>query len=421
MFTSVDFWLKVIPLLSFGFLFQIIGLSNKVLLAYLTVISFYVIADISLFSCYILIAFVLYSMIVEKLHVNLLVGAILKLSFLILIKLLYATELLYMLPFGISFIVFQAISYSVDKRNVAITKSNTVFVSYLIMFPQVFAGPIIKYQQFADQIKNLFRFNIDNFMHGSMMISLGIVYKEFLSARVKPHSDLLFSNLSSADLFTLYGSGVLFGIQIYADFAAYSLLALGLCRIVGFTFPDNFFFPYVSSSLGVFWQRWHISLGRFLHSYLYLPLQNQLGFGRSISVLIVFVLSGIWHGVGLNYVAWGFYNGAGLVVERYFGAFKNKIIGWFFTLNFVCIGWILFRIEDLNDLFLVMPTLTTDHNIFSLLLLNICILVVLDISNYYILHRRVVSPYLVLPVLLSVALGGILVGSESVEFIYFQF
>lgn len=262
-----------------------------------------------------------------------------------------------LLPIGISFFTFQSVTYVVDTyRGVnRPMKSLVDYVVYIIMFPQLIAGPIVRYNEIADQISARRRLRWDECLQGFYRFVIGLSKKVLIADVIGRSVDMaLGGDLAAMDTGSAWITIAAYTMQLYFDFSGYSDMAIGLGRIMGFKFPENFDNPYVSSSVTEFWRRWHITLGTFMRNYLYIPLGgNRGGVWRTyLNLWVVFLLSGLWHGAGWNFVLWGAYHGIFLVVERMTGLNKWQRMKWLrvpATFVVVMVGWALFRIEDLGQ------------------------------------------------------------------------
>ena len=262
------------------------------------------------------------------------------------------------LPLGISFITFQGISYIVDiYRGDAIVNKNPFSIAlYIAFFPKVVSGPIIKYKNIDSQIKDR-SVSLSQFSYGVERFVFGLSKKVILSDILGGITDTIFNLLNTGiDTPTAWIGMICYTLQIYFDFSGYSDMAIGLANMFGFSFMENFNYPYISKSITEFWRRWHISLSTWFKEYVYIPLGgNRKGIFRTyINLLIVFFLTGIWHGASLNFIIWGLWHGLFMVIER---LIKNKdwykkIPNYFktaFTLLIVSLGWILFRSNSLSQ------------------------------------------------------------------------
>lgn len=262
-----------------------------------------------------------------------------------------------LLPIGISFFTFQSVTYVVDVyRGVnAPMRKLTDYMVYIVMFPQLIAGPIVRYNEIADQIASRRRLRWGECLQGFYRFVIGLSKKVLVADVIGRTVDVVLGgDLAALDTGTAWLTLAAYTMQLYFDFSGYSDMAIGLGRIMGFRFPENFDNPYVSSSVTEFWRRWHITLGTFMRSYLYIPLGgNRHGIWRTyFNLWVVFLLSGLWHGAGWNFVIWGAYHGLFLVVERMTGLNKTQRLRWLrvpVTFVVVMVGWAFFRIEDLGQ------------------------------------------------------------------------
>lgn len=262
------------------------------------------------------------------------------------------------LPLGISFFTFQAISYLIDvyRRQAKVEKNVFNLALYISMFPQLIAGPIVRFKTVAEQI-HVRTHNLDNIVVGIKIFIIGLAQKALIANTVAEPADAIFS-LNEATLTTAAAwlGSICYSLQIYFDFAGYSNMAIGLGLIMGFTFPKNFNYPYISQSITEFWRRWHMSLSSWFRDYLYIPLGgNRFGPLRTyMNLMIVFLLCGLWHGAAWTFIIWGLYHGMFLVLERL--ALNNLLnktwrpIRHFYTLLVILIGWIIFRAENFHHL-----------------------------------------------------------------------
>jgi alginate O-acetyltransferase complex protein AlgI len=259
------------------------------------------------------------------------------------------------LPIGISFFTFQALSYVIDvyRGKVQAQKRFVDIALYISLFPQLIAGPIVRYADIARQISAR-RTRLDDFAEGVRRFVLGMGKKMLIANPMAEVADRVM--LLPADELTLSVSWLgiaCYSLQIYFDFSGYSDMAIGLGRMFGFTFLENFRYPYISRSIREFWQRWHISLSSWFRDFLYIPLGgNKCSAGRNyLNLWIVFLLCGLWHGASWNFLIWGCWHGLFLVLERIgLGAILKRLwqpIRHMYLLLIVMIGWTFFRIEDL--------------------------------------------------------------------------
>ncbi|MEG1754930.1 MAG: MBOAT family O-acyltransferase [Clostridia bacterium] len=261
------------------------------------------------------------------------------------------------LPIGISFYTFQAITYSVDVyRGVAAPQRNPLqLLLYVSCFPQLIAGPIVQYADVEIQLAHR-TVSMDDFSSGMRRFAVGLG-KKVLLANLLGHAlkglPMASGGAPQSTIGAWYGI-LLFALQIYFDFSAYSDMAIGLGRVIGFSYRENFNFPYIARSITDFWRRWHISIGTFFREYVYIPLGgSRRSFGRTaINLMIVWGLTGLWHGASWNFLLWGLYYGILMIFERrLFGKQTDKLpraIGIVLTSLLVLFGWVLFYYTDLS-------------------------------------------------------------------------
>lgn len=261
------------------------------------------------------------------------------------------------LPLGISFFSFHAISYLVDvyRKKTTAERSFPALFTYIIMFPQLVAGPIVRFSTVARQLHQR-RWTWWRTEIGARFFCLGLAQKVLIANTVANVADQLFS-LPAAELSTALAwlAAVSYTVQIYFDFAGYSLMAIGLGLMCGFSFPRNFHFPYIAQSITEFWRRWHMSLSRWFRDYVYIPLGgNRHGQARTLfNLFLVFVLCGLWHGANWTFVVWGVAHGVFLVIERLglssILAKLPRLVRHAYTLLLVILAWVLFRSNDFDQ------------------------------------------------------------------------
>lgn len=260
------------------------------------------------------------------------------------------------LPIGISFYTFQAISYLVDiyRGDVKAQRSLLKTGLYISFFPQLIAGPIVKYHDIEQQLENR-TVTPEMFNYGVSRFIFGFAKKILLANIVGKAADTIFA-LEAGDLSTpaAWVGAIAYSLQIYYDFSGYSDMAIGLGKMFGFTFQENFNYPYVSSSIREFWQRWHISLATWFKLYVYIPLggSREGAFKTYLNTMIVFFLTGLWHGAAWNFVLWGVWNGVFLMFERAVQFDKrvtSAVIRHIYTLLVVVVGMVIFRTNSVHD------------------------------------------------------------------------
>ena len=260
------------------------------------------------------------------------------------------------LPIGISFYTFQTMSYTIDvyRKDAPVQKNIITFGAFVTLFPQLIAGPIIQYKTVAEQLESR-REDLEKFVSGVQRFCVGAAKKVLLANAIGQLWDL---SLASENLTVLGGwlGLIAYAFQIYFDFSGYSDMAIGLGRMFGFDFIENFNYPYISRSVVEFWKRWHISLTDWFRQYVYFPLGgNRVSKPKWIrNIIIVWLLTGIWHGAGWNFLLWGLYYALFMLVERLFlGQYLEKLPSMLrhaYTLFVVLMGWALFAVEDMAHL-----------------------------------------------------------------------
>lgn len=259
------------------------------------------------------------------------------------------------LPVGISFYTFQILSYVIDVYNGRVRAQNKIvnFAAYITMFPQLIAGPIVQYRDIEKQLVSR-TVTIDNFYDGIIFFIRGLGKKVLFANTIGAvYSDIMASSISEASVVTAWICIICYTLQIYFDFSGYSDMAVGLGKMFGFEFVQNFNFPYKAYSVTDFWRRWHISLSSWFRDYVYIPLGgNRKGLARTIiNIFIVWSLTGMWHGAAWNFIAWGMFYGVLLILEKFVLApYLEKIPSFLRhtgTLIVVMIGWVFFSCESI--------------------------------------------------------------------------
>lgn len=347
------------------------------------------------------------------------------------------------LPLGISFFTFHAISYLIDiSRGELNGKSNVVnFLTYFFMFPHLIAGPIVRYKQVKDDLVNR-PYDQSLFSYGLYRFILGVNKKILIANSVAPIANMAFTyhvaSISTADAWL---GAVAYMIQIYFDFSAYSDMAIGLAAMAGFRFSENFNQPYLSTSIKDFWRRWHISLSSWLRDYVYIPLGGSRvpTYRIYVNLITVFFLCGLWHGANMTFVIWGLYNGLFLILERLFLgdllARVPKLITHIYAVFVVLIGWVFFRADSLSQAFDYLSVMFGLSNLDkesicqALLLNNIalvvgCIIVFLKLKQFNSSNTQEAVThnyaYFVNFVLIFVSILVLYFGAQN-PFIYFNF
>jgi alginate O-acetyltransferase complex protein AlgI len=356
------------------------------------------------------------------------------------------------LPVGISFFTFQALSYSIDVYQKKIEAENSLvkFLTFVAFFPQLVAGPIERSTNILPQFDEVKKFKLDLAISGSKIFIWGLFKKVVIADRLGLYADPVFNNPDAWSSPTLALAALFFTIQIYCDFSGYSDMAVGIARIMGFKLMQNFNLPYLAHSIGDFWKRWHISLSTWFGDYLYIPLGgNRVSVPRwFVNIFIVFIVSGFWHGANWTFIAWGALHGIYYLIE-YLGKVSLKTInlGQIITNKYykaikipivfimVVYAWIFFRANNITDAFAISHKLfnwegslwwgsSSVTSILSLLLIAFLFIVQIfqHIGIVGIYDRPSKLPgWMSFIGFLLLLLGVSLLGVSSNAFIYFQF
>ncbi len=351
------------------------------------------------------------------------------------------------LPLGISFYVFQTMSYTIDvyRGNVKADRSLLEFATYVTMFPQLVAGPIVRYIDIQREIADR-EVSIYGFAKGLERFVIGLTKKMLIANTFASTADIIFTE-SGGGFSTLNAwLGVIaYSFQIYYDFSGYSDMAIGLGKMFGFNFLENFNYPYISKSIQEFWRRWHISLSTWFRDYLYIPLGgNRKGKYRTyLNLFIVFLVTGLWHGAEWTFIIWGLYHGAFIVIEKLgFNKILKKTwtpIQHLYALLVVNVGWALFRADNFGDAIAYLKTMfvytegnqttndfITYFNSTNELIFTTVIALIFAIPTYPYLEARMknsnflVLRYCTIILMLLVCIVYIAAGSYN-PFIYFRF
>lgn len=281
------------------------------------------------------------------------------------------------LPIGISFYTFQILSYVIDLYwgKVGVQKNYFRLLLYVSFFPQLIAGPIVRYETVEKEISDR-KTTLDGFISGFKRFIWGLAKKVIVANNVAIFCDYVYNNYSSYGSNILWVAAVCYTLQIYFDFSGYSDMAIGLGKMFGFNFLENFNYPYIATSITDFWRRWHISLSTFFRDYVYIPLGgnrvSKIKFIRNI--FIVWLLTGIWHGASYNFILWGLYYAILLLIEKMVtGKYIEKlpkVLKILYSLFFITLGWVIFRVENINDLILVIKKMFSFNNTSFVTLFN---------------------------------------------------
>lgn len=350
------------------------------------------------------------------------------------------------LPVGISFYTFSALSYSIDiyQRKIVATYDLLAYCAYTMFFPSILSGPISRADKQLPQYFELRKFSYEKAIMACKLILMGAVMKLCLADRLGIYVDTVYSNIIQHNGTTLLFSSILYTIQIYTDFAGYSLMAIGCGKLLGIDLQTNFVRPYFSRTVTEFWRRWHISLTTWFRDYIYFPLGgNRVSkIHWMFNTMVVFIVSGLWHGAAYTFLIWGALHGICMIIERLIYGRKIKeienkltcanILRILLTFSIVSFAWIFFRAANLSDaieiitkIFTSNGTLFVDIETLSLALLSLIIVFVHDLTQEYKLQIRLLDSryrvvrYVTTIFLLCYIIGfGVLNGGS---FIYFQF
>ena len=306
------------------------------------------------------------------------------------------------LPIGISFYTFQTMSYTIDvyRGDAKVQKNFITFGAYVAMFPQLIAGPVIRYKDLDNELRNRTE-SVRCFSDGVLRFAAGLGKKVLIANQVgNLWNEIAAMGGNELTASMAWLGAVAFSLQIYFDFSGYSDMAVGLGAMFGFHFPENFNYPYESASVTEFWRRWHITLGTWFREYVYIPLGgNKKGVCRHLfNITVVWLLTGLWHGAYWNFILWGAYYGAILLFEKYIlGKLLKRlpaVIGHIYTIIVVVCGWILFSVQDMADrrgylkalLFRSEAGLVNDRTIY-LFLSNAVILIIAAVGSFSIVKN----------------------------------
>lgn len=350
------------------------------------------------------------------------------------------------LPIGISFYTFQSMSYTIDLylRNIKVQKNYFSFITYVTLFPQIVAGPIVRYEDVANEMDTR-TINANKVGEGIALFVKGLSKKVLLANNI----GLLWTQVKAMDytqisVVTAWLGILAFTFQIYFDFSGYSDMACGMGRMLGFNFPPNFNHPYISRSISEFWRRWHITLSSWFRSYVYIPLGgNRCSLLMNIrNLLIVWFLTGLWHGASWNFILWGLYFGVLIIIERLgWGKILEKLpkaVSMLYTFLLVVFGWVLFDINGLTPAMTYFKAMFGVNGLFidrtakyllmtNLIILVICIFASTDLFQKILTRIKIKSSNLVAysaPIfqfVLMLACTAYLVDATYNPFLYFRF
>ncbi len=358
------------------------------------------------------------------------------------------------LPIGISFYTFQLVSYVVDvyRGDVPAQKNFATLLLYVSLFHQCIAGPIVRYKDICAELLDR-RATQQDVADGIWRFCFGLAKKAILANAMGSIADALLTSgdtLKNSSILALWIGVLAYSLQIYLDFSAYSDMAIGMGRMIGIHYRENFDYPYISRSVTEFWRRWHISLGSFFRDYVYIPLGgNRKGRLRTyLNLFVVWFLTGLWHGASWNFVLWGLYFFVFIFIEKLFLSrvlSKDRIVSHIYLIAIVYFGWILFRFENIADILTVLRGMFgLNGNVFTnfetntivssnVFVLAFCVMVstpivrkIGSLVRYTYMDKKIVSTFytigrIAIPLILLLLSTAALVGDSYNPFLYFQF
>ena len=340
------------------------------------------------------------------------------------------------IPLAISFITFTAIAVLVDRKNKPNHDYNISNISeYILYFPQLIAGPILRLNQLLPQLKQKIIFNKNNIKFGIILFSIGYLKKVYFADNIALIIDPIFQDPNIHNNVDIIKAFLLFPIQIYFDFSGYVDMAVGISIILGISLPQNFDRPYLISSITEFWRRWHMTLSSWFRDYLYIPLGgSQKGKTRmNINLIFTMIIAGLWHGASLNFILWGFLNGLFLTIEKFlnFHKFGYNILSNIFICFIIFNLWMVFRITDFEkmiDFFNIFYNSNISDFINKEVLITLMSVFILILSQKFEQHKILnsfsskISFSFLMPLFLAILIVGISISlGQSEKFIYFQF
>ncbi len=349
------------------------------------------------------------------------------------------------LPIGLSFHTFQSMAYVIEvyRGNQQAERHLGYFANYVLFFPQMVAGPIEKYQTLGNELKKKVVFLYENFSHGFRLILFGLFIKMAVADNLAPVVNAIYANPMQYNSWQIITAILFFSFQIYADFFGYSTIAIGTARLLGINLMNNFNTPYLALSINDFWKRWHISLTSWFREYLYIPLggsrKGKINWG--FNILLVFFVSGLWHGASWTFVVWGLLHGVFYLLERLFsrvfrftpptGFSVLTILLGIKTFLLVSVFWVFFRAENFEKARLIFKAIDTNTALpFAELNLGYSwfFVAIIALADIFISRKRIDSLLQQWPVALRWSVYALLLffllgmsGMENLPFIYFQF
>jgi alginate O-acetyltransferase complex protein AlgI len=283
-----------------------------------------------------------------------------------------AFHLQIILPIGVSFFTFEAISYTIDiyHKEIGVEHDFLHFAFFMVFFPRVIAGPIVRAAEFLPQVKKQVKVRYEHLSEGVQIFVQGLLKKIVIADTLAVFVDLVFANPDLYSSTTIWLAVIAYAIQIFCDFSGYTDMALGIARMFGFTLPKNFNMPYLATSVTDFWRRWHITLSRWIRDYIYIPIGgNRKGRARQyVNIIITMLLGGLWHGASWTFVVWGGLHGVMLAFEKAAGNYLNwqnkwlLALRWCITMVFILVTWVFFRAQTFADAFYMVRRMFFDFS-----------------------------------------------------------
>ena len=350
-----------------------------------------------------------------------------------------------LLPVGISFYTFQSLSYTIDiyRGQLKPRRKLSDYALFVSFFPQLVAGPIVRASEFFEQLDKKRSFSFAMAQSGFLLIMLGLVKKVVFADNLALFVDPVFDAPATANGLTTLLAVYAFAFQIYFDFSGYTDIAIGVAKLLGFTFPKNFNHPYIALSIQDFWRRWHMTLSRWLRDYLYISLGgNRKGAWMTMrNLFLTMFLGGLWHGASWNFAVWGILHGVYLAVERLIDRYQwfkwnlqlkaLRLLKWLLIFHLVCFAWIFFRAQDFGDSALIIDNIfsmksgfvLSRHNLSSVIIILLLPILHWGLSKLRLADRSAAlatTEYVAVQLLLTICLI-LFYPQQSGSFMYFQF
>lgn len=429
LFNSVEFILAFLPFSLFVYFIVIKYADKSSLVLLLVSIFFYYLATKEYFYFLPVSVLVNYFLSLKNTRNFFLLNLIFNLGCLIYFK--TKTD---SFPLGISFFTFQQIAFNYNRYKNSATVENLLnYSTFVMFFPQLIAGPIVEKDEIFPQLKKKYNLSYSNLSQGIFIFSIGLFKKNILSFYLKEIAENRFSINMASSAFDSWLYLLAFTLYMYFDFSAYSDMAIGVGKMFGIELPQNFLSPFRSKNIADFWRRWHITLGRWIKNYLYIPMGgSRVGiFQNYFNLLVVFIAVGIWHGVSLNFVVFGAIHGLGVIIFKFWSKLNfiklPFFISWFLTFTLCVFARVFYSLEDLGNSLMYIRTLFNIGNfnsrieVISLFILGLSFLLVLMPYNSDYLYKKFKPTIINMIIVVIFLVAGILYGQKPVTFEYFRF